>query len=134
MRMQSSWACAPGRIQPNPAPRRTVETVQTWFVEVAALFVGIALGVGGWIASGVLARRDARRTLRVEFLISAYRRLDAASNRSMSPEGEREIELATSDIQLFGSTSTIELANEFVREFASNGRSPVGSIATCSGL
>lgn len=87
-------------------------------MEVAGLVVAVALAVGGWIASGVLARRDARRTLRVEYLISAYRRLDAASNRSMSPEDEREIELATSDIQLFGSPATIALADDFVREFA----------------
>lgn len=87
-------------------------------MEVVGVVVAIALAVGGWIASGILARRDARSRLRVEFLISAYRRLDRVSNRPMSQVNDDDIESAISDIQLFGSPATIELADGFATSFA----------------
>lgn len=49
---------------PSPAPPTTVETVQTWFVEVAALFVGIALGDSVPLLENL--RRELRRELRLE--------------------------------------------------------------------
>jgi hypothetical protein len=87
-------------------------------VDAVAIVVGVAIAAAGWIANGVLARRAVRRRMRVEYLVSAYRRLEAASNRNMTRDHETAIESAISDVQLFGTPRQVELADRFAREFA----------------
>jgi hypothetical protein len=91
-------------------------------VEVVGLTVAVALAVGGWIVNGWLARRGARRGLRVEYLLSAYRTLDAVSNReTITADQARELEGAIADVFLLGNERQVELARQFSDEFAQSG-------------
>ena len=85
-----------------------------------AIAVGVAIAVSGWIASGILARRSHRRQMRTEFLLSAYRRLDAASKRPLTSARREDLESALADIQLLGTAAHVALAQKFVTEFASS--------------
>jgi hypothetical protein len=85
----------------------------------AAIIASVAIAVGGWLVSQAQARRATRRNMRIEYLLDAYRRLDRASNRVLTPETSRELEAALGDIMLLGSASQVDLAVEFVRKFAS---------------
>lgn len=82
--------------------------------------VGVAVVVAGWLVNEFFSRRSARRNLRVEYLLSAFRRLEYASNRRMSSAHKAAVEEAVSDIQLLGSPAQVQKAIEFAREFASN--------------
>ncbi len=91
-------------------------------MEVLGLAVAIVLAAGGWIVNGVLTRRATRRDLRVQYLLSAYRALDAASNRAgMSAQHEQDVEAAVADVVLMGTEQQVELANAFSRTFADDG-------------
>ena len=89
-------------------------------MQPAAIIVGVAIAAAGWVANGILARRAVRRQTRVEYLLSAYRRLEAASNRELGPAHEKAIESAVSDIQLLGTKHQVELADAFAKEFAAD--------------
>ena len=65
--------------------------------------ITIALAVGGWIATQVQARHATRSNMRISYLLDAYRRLDKAAGRALSPDTARDIEAAVSDIMLLGS-------------------------------
>lgn len=58
--------------------------------------------------------------MRTEFLLSAYRRLDAASNRPLTSARREDLESALADIQLLGTAAHVALAQKFVTEFASS--------------
>jgi hypothetical protein len=47
--------------------------------------------------------------MRVQYLLSAYRQLEAASNRPLTVEHERAIETAAFDIVLLGSSGQVLL-------------------------
>lgn len=96
--------------------------------EFIAIVVGLVIAVGGWFATGVQNRRAVRRTTRIEYLLSAYRRLDDASGRALDSAREADLESAVADIQLLGSVHQVELANEFVREFASDRAAGAGPL------
>jgi hypothetical protein len=85
---------------------------------VLAALLASVVAVAGWIVNQALARRAIRRNLRIEYLLSAYRRLENASNRRMTVEHEAQLEAAVADIQLLGSVSQVALASTFAREFA----------------
>jgi len=91
-----------------------------WIVELAAtLAVAVLLTFSGWIANIWVSRREKRREVRVEILLSAYRCLDAHSNRpKLTPEEGRRFKSAITDVLLAGSARQIELAEEFSRSFA----------------
>ncbi|CAN5477934.1 hypothetical protein BH10ACT2_BH10ACT2_19670 [soil metagenome] len=56
----------------------------------------------------------------IEYLLSAYRRLEGASNRyPMSEAHEENMEVALADIQLLGSPEQVRLSSELMLEFAS---------------
>jgi len=67
-------------------------------------------------------RENKRREQRVQYLIEAYRKLEAASNREqpiyLYPQ---PLESALADIQLFGSLSQITLVRKFAQDFAATG-------------
>lgn len=60
----------------------------------------------------------------IEYLLSAYRRLENASNRRMTDAHEAALEEAISDIQLLGSPKQVDLATSFARQFADDQRAP----------
>lgn len=93
-----------------------------------AIVVGAVIAVAGWIASGELTRRAMRRQTQVEYLLSAYRRLEAASNRRMSVDHEGAIESAVSDIQLLGTARQVELAEAFSQAFAGTGNADTSAL------
>ena len=58
-----------------------------------------------------------RQELRVNYLIEAWRLLESASNRNDN-KLIKNIEVAKADIQLFGNSKQIELAQEFAVKFS----------------
>lgn len=86
------------------------------------LVAGVLVAVAGWLVNEYFTRRSVRRNLRIEYLLSAYRRLEQASNRTMSGDHETALEEAISDIQLLGSPAQVEMATQFARQFAANQR------------
>lgn len=87
-----------------------------------AIVVGVVVAVGGWLINEYFSRRAVRTNLRIEYLLSAYRRLDHASNREMTRAHESALEEAVSDIQLLGSRGQAEMAATFARQFAADQR------------
>ncbi len=87
-----------------------------------AIVVGVVVAVGGWLINEYFSRRAVRTNLRIEYLLSAYRRLDHASNREMTEAHEAALEEAISDIQLLGSREQAEMAATFARRFAADRR------------
>lgn len=88
-------------------------------VPLASAILGAV--VGGLVVHRFAVVRDVRneqRGRRVDHLISAYRRLVAASNRTggMSEEHEHQVEEALSDIILLGQRSEVEAARDFMLE------------------
>lgn len=91
-------------------------------MDFVGFIVAVSLAIGGWIVSGVLARRAKRRELRVEYLLKAYRALDEASNRqTMTVDHARATERAIADVQLLGTNSQVALADAFALGFAESG-------------
>jgi hypothetical protein len=62
--------------------------------------VGALVVVVGWFVNQWFARRATRRDMQIEYLLSAHRRLEVVSNRTMTPAHEAERESAVSDVQL----------------------------------
>jgi hypothetical protein len=92
----------------------TVVAVISWFV-------------GSWLA----ARRDRankRRDLRVQYLVDAYRRLEAASHRPLVPPYSSDLESAVADIQLFGSPIQVADAKKFALEMAELGQASLDDL------
>ena len=87
-----------------------------------AIVAGVLVAVAGWLVNEFFARRAIRRNLRIEYLLSAYRRLEHASNRQMTDAHEAALEEAVSDIQLLGSPRQVEMATAFARKFAEDQR------------
>lgn len=88
-------------------------------METIAIVVGVLIAVGGWFTNGVLERRSVRRRMSIDYLLTACRDLEAASNRAMTVDHEATIEHAISQVQLLGTRRQVQLADEFVEEFAS---------------
>jgi hypothetical protein len=84
----------------------------------AAIIVTAVIAVCGWLVSQAQARRAARRNMRIEYLVSAYRRLERASNRPLTSETTSELEAAVADVMLLGSPEQVALAEAFVKKFA----------------
>lgn len=74
--------------------------------------------MAGWLVNEYFSRRAVRKNMWVDYLLSAYRRLEGVSNRRMSPNDDAALEQAVSDIQLLGSPKQVEMAAAFAREFA----------------
>lgn len=86
---------------------------------VIAALVGAV--VGGLVVHRLTLAREmvsARRAHRVDFLLSAYRRLIRASNRDrMTPEYRDDLEAAFSDVMLLGGPEEIAAAHACMVEF-----------------
>lgn len=96
----------------------------TGWLAVAVPLLSASLGaiVGGLLVHRLTLQREAlgaRRTQRVDFLLSAYRRLIRASNRDiLTREHRDDLEAALSDIMLLGGQAEIDAASAFMVEFA----------------
>ena len=98
-----------------------VEFVQT----LVTAGVGAAVVMLGWyIVHRLNASRDLknkRRDLIMQYLLDAYRRLEAGANREKSEDQTLAFESALADIQLFGTREQIEAAVKFMRAHAETG-------------
>jgi hypothetical protein len=89
------------------------------FAQLVVTFLVAVLG--WWIGHGLSARRDLandRRKLRITYLLEAYRRLEAGSNRSNPEPSRLQLESAIADVQLLGSSTQVTMAREFARKMA----------------
>jgi len=92
----------------------TVVAIVSWFV-------------GSWLS----VRRDRankRREMRVQYLIEAYRRLEAAGHRPLVPPYSTDMESAIADIQLFGSPTQVTAARKFAFEMAEQGQASLDDL------
>lgn len=87
-------------------------------VAAVAAIGGVMVVVAGWFVAQWQARRATRRSMRVQYLLESYRRLEQASNRPLRDDLSRELEQAIADIMLLGSPTQVALAEEFVQSFA----------------
>lgn len=94
--------------------------MQVWIPPIMAL-VSAILGtlVGGFLVHKLTKSREilaARRAIRTDYLISAYRRLISVSNRStgMSKEQVESLESAVDDVMLLGEKDEINAARSFI--------------------
>jgi len=94
---------------------------------IAASIAAFAAILVWYLSSRDLSRKEKenkRREIRLNYLIDAYRKLESAANRPMTPDSEhaRNIESAIADIQLFGSISQVEFAQIAAKTFAETGQ------------
>lgn len=75
------------------------------------LLIPTLVAVASWfVGSWLSVRRDRankRRDLRVQYLIEAYRRLEAAGRCPLVPPYSSEMESAVADVQLFGTSEQV---------------------------
>ena len=92
--------------------------------EIVAAIVGATGAILVWYLTACSLRRQDRdakkREIRLRFLIDAYRQMENSANREGKeiPEALKTIELAISDVQLFGTRRQVALAQEIVSAFA----------------
>ena len=85
--------------------------------------VTVLVALAGWFAVHRLSawrdRANHNRKIRTEFLIMAFQKLGNATNRPPITGSQyfRDMESAVVDIQLFGSTSQIQMVDLFTKEF-----------------
>ena len=93
-------------------------------VMIPLLAALLGAGLGGTVVHFLTKSRDSlnqRRTLRIEYLINAYRALENSGDRtSVTPEQVRGAEIAISDIVLLGHRREIEVAEEVLSEISAN--------------
>jgi hypothetical protein len=90
--------------------------------QIIAVLLVLLSGVVGYLAAIRRDRLSKRRDLRTQYLLDAYRRLEAAGNRrEPTREDERALESSVADIQLLGSSGQVHLARQFALEFAQAG-------------
>jgi hypothetical protein len=96
------------------------------------LLVTIGIAMSGWfIAYRSSVERDRlnkRRDMQVQYLIEAYRRLETATNRPMTPTYADDLESAIADIQLFGSPAQVEMARSAAWQFSRNQEADLASL------
>jgi hypothetical protein len=92
----------------------TVVAIVSWFV-------------GSWL-SVRRHRANKRRDLRAQYLIDAYRRLEAAGHRPLVPPYSSDMESAVADVQLFGSTIQVAAAQKFAFEMAEHGHASLDNL------
>ncbi len=100
---------------------------------IIPLLATTLVAIVGWFAAHQLSaardRTNKRRELRVQYLIDAYRKLEAASNRQEAEEIHvASLESAVADLQLFGTQAQVAKTTQFVKEFAERGEAPLGEL------
>lgn len=106
----------------------------TGLLAVSLPLLSAAFGaiVGGLLVHRLTLQREAlgaRRTQRVDFLLSAYRRLIRASNRErLTREHRDDLEAAFSDIMLLGGKEEIDAASKFMVQFEETTEGSLGPV------
>jgi hypothetical protein len=97
-------------------------SVPDWVAAVGSIGSTAALVVTGYALTSRLAQRDKRRDVQVEFLLAAYRRLEACSHRplDLNPDLARQFESALSDVALLGTPLQVRLATEVMEAMGQN--------------
>ena len=94
--------------------------------------ITVLIAIIGWfIVYHFEKRRDhlnKRRDLHLQYLISAYRNLESASNRELTSTTASELESAVADIQLFGTANQVRLARGFATSFAQAGKASLDEL------
>jgi hypothetical protein len=87
---------------------------------VGAIGSTVALAITGYVLTNRLAQRDKRREVRVDYLLSAFRRLDTSANRHLDLHADyaRQLETALADIVLLGSPNQVRLAQQVMVSMA----------------
>ena len=92
---------------------------------LAPLVTTTFLAMAGWFVAHRLStardRENKKRDLRLQYLIEAYRRLEAAGNRPRGLDTGIAFESAIADNQLFGTLDQVRLARRFALDFARDG-------------
>lgn len=97
-------------------------------MEALGVATAIVVAIQGLVVNAFDARRQVRRDMRVDYLVKAYRNLDDASHRPLTPSTINAIERSIADIQLLGAVEQIQLADEFSRCFASSNGADLGPL------
>lgn len=96
------------------------------------LLIPTLVAVASWFLGSWLSvrrdRADKRRDLRVQYLIEAYRRLEAAGHRPLVPPYSSEMESAVADVQLFGTAKQVAAAQRFALEMAEYGEASLDDL------
>jgi len=91
---------------------------------IIAAAVGGLIIAAGWFVTYWQRQRDIRSQVHLHYLLTAYRRLENASNREpMTPEQDHDVESALADIILLGSPGDVMLAMKFAKELETPGAS-----------
>ncbi len=102
-------------------------------VEILKFIVPALVAVIGWfVAHQFNAYRDRlnkRTELRIQFLLDAYRRLEASANRdNQSEEQKKAFESAIADIQLLGTPEQVNATVKYLRQHAAHGSAQIDSV------
>src|SRR5882762_7725137 len=98
------------------------------------LVIPVLVACAGWVVIHRLnERRDTnskRRELRIQYLLEAYRRLEAAANRDTHnlAEAQGAFESAVADIQLLGTPQQIRSLVEYLHAHVASGSSNIDPI------
>ena len=96
------------------------------------LLITIIVVIAGWFVVHLLtANRDRvnkHRDIRMDYLITAYQRLENAVHRKQESKYFRDMESSVADIQLFGNESQIEQVKIFLKEFEEKGLGSVDDL------
>jgi hypothetical protein len=83
--------------------------------------IAVISSVVGWFVVHSLSRKrdfeNKKKEIRISYLINAWQLLESASNRDKDFSRYENIEKAIADIQLFGTQSQIEIAQQIADEF-----------------
>jgi len=86
--------------------------------------------LGAFLAHFLSARRDRKNAIRkqrIDFLIDAYRALEYVANRP-TVDDPKLIESPLADIQLFGSSRQVQVAQNLIREFGEQGKASLDAL------
>ena len=102
-------------------------------VDLVSVFVTAGVTIIGWFVANQFGmaqnRINKRRELKVQYLVEAYRNLEAVSNRlSLSNEEQKVVERAVADLQLFGTKAEVEAAQEFIATQAKEGIASIANL------
>jgi hypothetical protein len=96
----------------------------------SAVIAGAIVAVGWFITNWLTVRREHRNRKtesRITYLVDVYERLALSSNRQLTEEHARNIEVVIAKIRLQGTPREIELAHAFLDEWA---KTPTGRAAS----
>lgn len=101
-----------------------MQTLIPYFPIVGPSLAAFVAIIGWGVSHYLSARKDQKvkqRDMRVQFLLEAYRRLEAAANRPESGKEEQDrFESALADIQLLGTKTQIEELMRFLGQWNSS--------------